>query len=476
MSPTEDRAPDRQPARPRKRADRRPASRPASPEPPPGLAPRRIALEILTQVLAGRRTLDEQLDDAGGHPDLGALDPRDRGLVRAILAAALRHRGRIAACLGRLLEKPIPERSGLVEALLHVGAAQILFLDLPDRAAVSLAVTLAEADPRARRYKGLVNAVLRRLSAERAALLAATAEPWRDTPVWLFANWQRAYGEAAANAIAAMHALEPNLDLTVPAGIDHWAERLGGIVLGPSTLRLPHGAGRVDALAGYAEGAWWVQDAAASIPARLLGDVAGLAVADLCAAPGGKTAQLAAAGARVTAIDVSQRRLARLSANLARLGLTAEIVAADLLAYEPRERFDAILLDAPCSATGTIRRHPEVAWTRGEADVAGLAQRQAELLARALRWLKPGGRLVFCTCSLEPQEGAAVVEAVLAGAPEVRRLPVSAGETGLDGLEGAITPAGDLRTLPSLLPRVPAALGGLDGFFAARLERRADGA
>ena len=428
-------------------------------------------MEILGRVLSGRRTLDDELDEATGSEELRALDTRDRSLLRAILASAFRHRGRIEACLKRLLEKPIPEKSGLVSAILHVGATQILHLDVPDRAAVSLAVTLAEADQRSFRYKGMVNAVLRRMSKEREALLAATAEPWRDAPVWLFANWQRAFGEEAANAIAAMHRFEPNLDITVKADADGWAERLGGRRLGPATLRLPHGAGRIDQLSGYDEGAWWIQDAAASIPARLLGDVSGLAVADLCAAPGGKTAQLAAAGASVTAVDISERRLRRLSENLARLGLEAEIVTSDLLAYAPGRRFDAILLDAPCSATGTIRRHPEVAWTRNQTDVAGLAERQADLLTRAAGWLKPGGTIVYCTCSLEPQEGEAIVAEFLATNAGFARQPIEAGETGLDGLDDAITLNGDLRTLPSLLGHDPAEQGGLDGFFAARLRR-----
>ncbi|MHC5655607.1 RsmB/NOP family class I SAM-dependent RNA methyltransferase [Stappia sp. ICDLI1TA098] len=436
-----------------------------------GLAARLAAIDILGRVIAGRRTLDEDLDETRGHAGYGALDARDRGLVRAILGAALRRRGQIAAMLTRLVAKPVPEKSGIVHDILHVAAAQILFLDVADRAAVDLAVRAAERDERARPYKGLVNAVLRRLSREREALLEATSEPWRTAPVWLYANWQRAHGEEAARAIALMHRHEPNLDLTVRSDIDGWAEKLGAVKLGPQTLRLFHGSGRVDQLAGYDEGAWWVQDAAASIPARLLGPVEGLEVADLCAAPGGKTAQLAAAGARVTAVDISQRRLRRLSENLKRLGLDARTVTSDLSVFEPAERFDAILLDAPCSATGTIRRHPEVAWTRGKEDVAALAERQAVLLQRASGWLKPGGRLVFCTCSLEPQEGEAVVDAFLAANPDFVRDPASAEETGIDGLEAAITPAGDLRTQPAQLSRPEAAEGGLDGFFAARLRR-----
>jgi 16S rRNA (cytosine967-C5)-methyltransferase len=435
----------------------------------PGLKARKIAAEVLGRVIFGRRPLDEELHDARGHPELHTLGDKDRALVRAILGLALRRRGQIGAVLELLLERPIPEKTGAVMNILHVAGAQILFMEVPDRAAVDIAVADAGRDPVTRRYKGLVNAVLRRMSDNAAELLEKTGQVWRNTPVWLFAGWQKAYGEETALAIAAMHQHEPNLDLTVKADPQAWAERLGGQIVARNTVRLAETSGRIEALAGYDEGAWWVQDAAASLPAKLLGDVAGKRVADLCAAPGGKTAQLAQAGASVTAFDISKKRLARLSENLARLGLEAEVVAADLLEHEPETLFDAILLDAPCSATGTIRRHPEVAWNRRKEDIDTLAERQAALLARAARWLAPGGTLVYCTCSLEPAEGEKQIEAFLAAHPDFRREPVREAET---GVADTVTEAGDLRTLPSSLPCEPATAGGLDGFFAARLVHR----
>ncbi len=433
-----------------------------------GLAARKVAVDILNKVIGERRPLDDELREIGGHSGLFALIAKDRALVRAILGTALRRRGQIAAILDRLLERPVPEKTGLVLDILHVAAAQILFMDVPDRAAVAIAVAIADADRRTRRYKGLVNAVLRRMADEREALLAATAAPWRNVPVWLFAGWQKAYGEETALAIAAMHLHEPNLDLSVRDDPDGWAERLGGRVVAGNTVRLVRPGGRIEALQGFAEGGWWVQDAAAALPARLLGDVAGLRVADLCAAPGGKTAQLAARGARVTAVDISARRLERLSENLARLSLEAEVVAADLAEWQPDAPFDAILLDAPCSATGTIRRHPEVAWNRRPGDIDTLAAQQSALLARAATWLAPQGTLVYCTCSLEPREGEQVTAGFLASHPEFRLVPISLEETGIDGIVSA---DGTLRTLPVSLPQDPPSAGGLDGFYIARLRR-----
>jgi 16S rRNA (cytosine967-C5)-methyltransferase len=350
---------------------------------------------------------------------------------------------------------------------LLIGAAQILWLDVADHAAVDLAVRLVQADRRAARFAGLVNAVLRRAAREGAHELAALDTITLDTPDWLLARWVEHYGADTARAIALANAREPALDLTVKSDAEHWARTLNGRVLATGTVRaLVHGP--VSRLPGYGDGAWWVQDAAAALPAKLLGDVRGLAVADLCAAPGGKTAQLAAAGARVTAVDRTPSRLERLRGNLARLGLDAELVAADVAEWQAGP-FDAVLLDAPCSSTGTIRRHPDIPWLKRQSDIAALATLQRRLIARAAELTRPGGTLIYCTCSLEPEEGIDIVRSFLADNPRLRRQPIAADE--LYGHADWLTAEGDLRTLPCHLGDADSRLGGLDGFYAARLQR-----
>jgi len=434
----------------------------------PGFAARKVAADILGNVVHKHRPLDGELDAVSGHSGFRALAANDRSLVRAIVGAALRHRGEIAEILDRLLDRTIPEKTGRVLDILHVAIAQMLYLDIPDRAAVSLAVDHASADRRARPYKGLVNGVLRRLGREREDITSDLDADRLNTPDWLFESWKETYGEDTARAIAAAHRREAALDLTVKQNSEAWARRLGGAVVAAGTVRLSR-KGAVDRLEGFDDGAWWVQDAAASLPARLLGDVSGKQVADLCAAPGGKTAQLAAAGAKVTAVDISKSRLKRVSENLARLNLDAEIVASDLRDWEPKAPFDAILLDAPCSATGTIRRHPDVPWIKRQRDVEKLSEIQAELLRRVSGWLKPGGLLVYCTCSLQPAEGESQIGAFLSDVAGFEVVPVLGGEIG--GLSQCITPEGYLRTLPCHLSDTEDIPGGLDGFFAARIRR-----
>ncbi len=429
----------------------------------PGLATRRVAADILDAVLRRRRPLDEQLEAA----DLGALAERDRALARNIVATTLRRLGTLRHLLAEQLKRGLPREAPRVETVLLVGATQILFLEVPDHAAVDLSVRLAQADRYASRYVGLVNAVLRRLANDGAKRLAALDTVMRDTPDWLLRRWIAHYGEATARAIAAAHGREPALDLTVKSDPQGWAERLGGRALPTGTVRLAtHGP--VPQLEGFNDGAWWVQDAAAALPARLLGDVRGKTVADLCAAPGGKTAQLAWAGAQVTAVDRSAPRLTRLRQNLERLSLPAEVVVADASAWQGGP-FDAVLIDAPCSSTGTIRRHPDIPWLKGETDLAKLIALQSRLLDHAADLLKPGGVLVYCVCSLEPEEGHDAIAALLTRTTAFRRLPIAA--DAVSSLAELLTPEGELRTLPCHWPDPDPGMAGLDGFYAARLIR-----
>lgn len=422
------------------------------------LASRQAALEILTACLDKGQPLDDALarhaafDGADGR----ALAPRDRAFVRLLLATSLRRLGEIDEVLGLMVERPLTGPNAVGREILRLGAAQLLFLGTPAHAAVDTAVRLIERAGLPH-LKGLANAVLRRVAREGVTLLGDRDPARLNTPLWLWDSWTASYGEDATRAIAAAHLIEAPLDLTPRSDAMVWAGRLEGELLPTGTIRRTAG-GHVAELPGFAEGAWWVQDAAAALPVRLLGDVSGKRVADLCAAPGGKTMQLCAGGAQVTAVDVSNRRMTRLGENLVRMGFTAELVTADAAKWTPSERFDAVLLDAPCSGTGTLRRHPDIAWLKDEEDVGRLTLTQDRLLTHAVDLLKPGGLLVYAVCSLQEDEGPARVAALQGRRGDVRRVAVTAAE--LPGLESAITAEGDVRTLPSM---------GVDGFYIARL-------
>ena len=428
----------------------------------PGFAVRRVAADMVDSVLRRHRSLDEVLDSTD---EFASLAERDRALVRVLVTTVLRRLGTLRHLLELFLERGFPEQAPRVETALLIGAAQLLFLNVPDHAAVDLSVRLAQADRRAGAFAGLINAVLRRVAREGAARLAALDTSALDTPAWLMTRWTAAYGAATARAMAVANRNESALDLTVKSDPEYWAEKLGGRVLPTRSVRLI-ASGAVGALPGFAEGAWWVQDAGASLPARLLGQVRGRRVGDLCAAPGGKTAQLALAGASVTAVDRARTRIQRLRDNLKRLSFHAEIVAADVEAWSA-EPFDAVLLDAPCSSTGTIRRHPDVPWLKNADDIVKLSALQRRLLDRAVALTKPGGTLVYCTCSLELDENEAIVADLLARRPEVRRAPIAAAE--IFGCAEFISKDGDLRSLPCHFPNSDSRFAGIDGFYAARL-------
>jgi 16S rRNA (cytosine967-C5)-methyltransferase len=445
-----------------------PPQRFALPSEVPGLAARRIAADILDGVLHKHRTLDDQLDGAAAHPGLKTLPDRDRALMRRLVATILRRLGTLGHVLSRLLDRGIPTDAPRAQSALLIGAAQILWMDVPDHAAVDLSVRLVQSDRRAAKYAGLVNAVLRRCAREGQPLIDEVKSQTLDVPPWLLARWIAHYGETVARDIALAISHEPSLDITAKSDAAQWATRLHGETLPTGTVRTLL-QGSVTMLPGFAEGQWWVQDAAAALPARLFGDVAGKSIVDLCAAPGGKTAQLALAGAHVTAVDRSPGRMARLRDNFTRLALQTEAVVADALDWPGGNQglFDGILVDAPCTATGTIRRHPDVAWLRQEADIAALVSLQKRLLQKSVTLLKPGGTLIYCTCSLEPEEGEQAISALLIAEPALRRAPIEAGEVA--GLTEILSADGDLRTLPSHLPHEDPRLGGLDGFYAARL-------
>jgi 16S rRNA (cytosine967-C5)-methyltransferase len=419
-----------------------------------GLAARKSALSILTQVLRQRRPLDSQLES------LKHLPGRDAGFARALASQTLRHFGELDALIRHFVPKPLaPHKAGPAMEILLLGACELLILKVPAHAAVDAANNLAAADGKAVHFKSLINAVLRRIAREGEAARADLDVVRLNTPDWLWTRWSAQYGEDTARAIAAAHSHEAPLDIRLKQDsiLHPESETLFGL-----SRRVTDQA-RVEDMPGFAEGSWWVQDAAATLPAMLLGDVAGKRVIDLCAAPGGKTLQLAAMGAEVTSVELEPARAARLRENLARVGLSAEIIESD--ARDFGGTAPLVLLDAPCTATGTIRRHPDLPWIKSAADVMAQTASSYDLLESAARMVEEGGLLVFAVCSLEREEGEEQIAAFLSGHREFQHLPVEPGEI-FDHQEW-ISPQGDLRTLPCHLP----GRGGMDGFYAAKLRR-----
>jgi 16S rRNA (cytosine967-C5)-methyltransferase len=419
-----------------------------------GLPAREGALALIDAALSRRGGLDE----AASANAFRFLEPRERAFARALAMAALRHLGPIDRALAGKLAKEPPPR---VRNLLRLGATQAFFLEVPAFAAVATSVELAAANKASRPFKGLVNAVLRGLLRDGA--LSDASE--HLAPPWLYARWVSAYGKDTADAVAAQIGFEPATDLSLKPDFDATAlaAELEGEILPGGTLRTER-RGDVSTWPAFEDGVWWIQDAAAAVPARLLNLKPGETAVDLCAAPGGKTMQMVAAGAQVVAVDRSPARLGRVTENLARTHMQAEVIAADAGAWEDTRTFDAVLLDAPCSATGTFRRHPDVLWAARPGDVASLAAVQSKLLDSAAGRLKPGGRLVYCVCSLEPEEGEAQVEAFLTRHPDMALDPIASEEGGAPA--ASLTPRGVLRILPHHRE------GGLDGFFAARFIKK----
>ena len=416
-----------------------------------GLPARRAALDLLTAALNRRSGFDE----AAATPAFRNLEPRDRGFARALVLATLRHLGPIDRALdGRISREP-PE---VVRNILRLGVAQAFVLGTPAFAAVGTSVDLVAELKEGRAFKGVVNAILRGLTREPPDM----TDPELLAPPWLFSRWAAAFGEPAARAMATLIAAEPATDLSLKARSPDLAAALEAEELPGGTLRSAL-RGEISTWPGFADGVWWVQDASAAVPARLLDMKPGETALDLCAAPGGKTLQLAATGASVVAVDRSAARLVRVAENLTRMGLTAETATDDAGGWPDTRTFDAVLLDAPCSATGTYRRNPDVLWAAKPGDVAALAGVQSRLLDSAAKRVKPGGRLVYCVCSLEPEEGEAQTPGFLARNPAFALAPMTPGEGGAP--QASLRPDGTLRILPHHR------MGGTDGFFVARYVR-----
>jgi 16S rRNA (cytosine967-C5)-methyltransferase len=451
-------------ARGRRMADKaRAGTRPPKPRvadprddgPDIGVEARLAAGVLLNAALEGRGGLDTALS----FREVADLPGPDRAFARAVAMAALRRLGEIDQILDRKLQKAPPLA---VRTILRVALAQTLVLETPAFAAVSTAVKLAEREVKTRPYKNLVNAVLRGIEREGPGLTTAES----NLPEWLAARWRATYGEATLTGLALAAREEPATDLSLKPEVDAAAvaEALDGEVMTGDTVRTGR-RGDLSTWPGFEDGVWWVQDAAAAVPVRLLAPTTGESIVDFCAAPGGKTLQIAASGASVVALDRSDKRLDRLRANLARTGLSAEVVAVPAEDWDDPRSFDAVLLDAPCTATGTFRRNPEVLRATKPADVAKLADVQHRLLDAAAERVKPGGRLVYCVCSLEREEGETQIIAFLRRNPAFRTAP--ANPTVVGAPSEALTPEGWLRILPSMW----AEKGGLDGFFIARLDR-----
>ncbi len=424
------------------------------------LTARGVALDLLESVLLKKIPLDQALIN---HLFITKLEDRDRSHARAMIATTLRRLGQIDALINIVLERPLPRKSLGVKNILRIGIVQLLFMNTAPHAAVDTAVKLAQ-DRGHNPHKKLVNAVLRRVSREGLSIINKQDAIRLNTPDWLWDSWIEAYGEKLCRSIAEAHLTEAPLDITAPYDTALWAKRLNAEILPTGTLRCKAG-GLVSKLPGYQKGAWWVQDAAATLPVRLLGDINNKHVIDLCAAPGGKTAQLAKAGARVTAVDRSKKRLERLRENMNRINANVDFISADATLWRPEEPAFAVLLDAPCSSTGTIRRHPDVMHLKSSQEVSKLVDVQKRLLNAAIEMVRPGGLIVYCLCSLELEEGPTLVQAFKNNSAAIEHIPITPREIG--GCKDFISNVGDLRTLPCHFRE----LGGIDGFFAARFKR-----
>ena len=448
----------------RGRQTRHPSNRPQ--KAPTGFAPRSEAIRLLDAILSARKPFDEVWAKSLENGALKTMSEPDRGLTRLIVMTTLRRLRHIDDILSTFIKKPLPQTAQSVRNILRTAIAQLHFLKSPPHAVLNIATSLAAMERSTRPFKGLINGVLRTYTRTDPEKFSGPNAASVNTPEWLHKRWQHQFGRENADLIACAHRLEPALDISVKADAQLWAEKLKGTLLPTGSIRIA-GAGNPVKLAGFDEGSWWVQDAAASLPVKLMGDIAGRHVLDLCSAPGGKTAQLLAARAKVTAVERSPQRMKRLAQNLDRLGFEADLVIADAGEYSPPVPPDAILLDAPCTATGTIRRHPDVLYLKTLKNITDLAQVQKRLIDHAAEILKPGGSLLYCVCSLEHEEGEDQITEFLKKTRGFSLDPIRKAE--LPGLEQALQSRGDVRILPHFLADAEPGLRGIDGFYIARL-------
>ena len=426
------------------------------------LAARKVALRLLQAIFQKKHNLDQAIDES---QEFSALNVRDRAFVKMLITTVIRRLGQIDDLIRRSLSRPDqPLNPPVLEYIMRMGVAQLIFMNVPDHAAVNTSVQLVEAEGHTR-MKGFINAILRKIANEGRDWTTRQDVARLNTPEWLLKIWINDFGLKSAIDIATANLMEPPLDVTLkrPELAAQWAETLQAHILPTGSLRVITPK-MVQEMPGFDEGMWWIQDASASIPARLFGNLKDKTVYDLCAAPGGKTSQLAAQGAKVISVDRSAKRVTRLAENMKRLQLGDQVRTeiADASVWRPRDKADYVLLDAPCSATGTIRRNPDVPWLKSINDVNTLADLQERLIDNALSMLNPGGILIYCTCSLQKDEGEHQIDRVVQQG-RAQRLPIQANELG--GYGDIITAQGDVRIFPSHL----ADIGGMDGFFVSRL-------
>ena len=430
----------------------------------PGVPARLCALYILRAVLERKQSFNESLFKNFDPQLIAKLSVQDRGFAWAIAATVLKRKGQIDALLEKYLKHSLPQRARGVEFILRIGIGELLFLKNSPHAVVSTAQEVAKTEKGLTKYTGLINALLRRVSREGESLLEKEIFPILNIPEWIDDRWQQNYGSDEVQRIANAITEEAALDITVKSDPELWSEKLGGTILPTGSIRVKTSE-KINDLTGYQDGEWWVQDAATALPVRLLGDIQGQRVLDLCAAPGGKTLQLVTSGAKVTAVDISSSRLKRFYENISRVGAKVEVVNEDILKWEPDLKWPVIILDAPCSSTGTVRRHPDVFYLKSEHDINELAALQKNFLAKAIDWLEPNGTLLYCTCSLEPEEGKDLIADFLSGQRNFKAVQFDAARIG--NQDQFITADGALTTLPSHWPK----LGGLDGFFAQAIQK-----